>query len=497
MKCPFCGKHSEPAVCPFCGMEKSLADTIRHTADRFYREGYRAAAAGDYYGARQLLRRALFYDGENCRILNLLGLLLYQCGDVGEAVVMWKRSVKADGRDDNRARRYLKDFERHERNGKALLEAVRLYNEAIEQCRTGSLDYAVTRLRKAVSESRNFIKAELLLSLLLIEKRQFRKAGNLLSRIERQDPLHPMIARYRRLIAEMTEQGEEDAEKSDIRDISEEFQGSISFSDEEAQEIFGNEKKRKGTKRGRRTIGQIGMFFLGAVCCLVFVFTLLFPAQTDALRDRVRTLEAERSVMSSDQGTLQRELAGAQQAEYEAEQQKTELENELKVLKDQMASGEQQIEGNLSTAAVAFINDDYRACAEALANANTEGLSAENAALYDRLKLAIQDYVKSTVYPEGVQAYNGAQAADGEDSETLFATAAADFRIAGAFLEENTSEWFYSLYYLGRTLFFQGRYVQAAAQLKNFMDSYTVYDDLYTSAEQTYYDAQSLAKQEE
>lgn len=490
MRCPFCGKHSHSDICPFCGLDKRLEVRIRHTADGFYRRGYEAASGGDYYGATRCLQKALRYDGRNTQTLNLLGLVYYQTGNIGEAVQLWQRSLRLEDREENRAHQYMKELHQHESHYRAMRDAVKLYNDALEQCKNGSLDYAVARLKKAVSVSKGFVKAELLLTLCYIEQHQFKKALAILEKVQRQDPLHPQIARYRRLIALMAQEGQEDAQELDVQDVSDSISVRSSLTEPDLLEIFGTGKNKHITLRNwHNTLSQIGMFAAGAVCCLAFVYTLLFPARVDTLQGRVVSLEADNAALSADKEQLQQELLGAQQESYQIEQSRTELENQLKLLQN---STDGSMDGGLAAAVTLYLNNQYEECAKELLAIQADELEDADAALYARLREGLADRSES-LYQEGYQAYVDAQETEGEARKELFNTAVEKLLVAQEFLENGTSQQYYAMYYLGRAYYFQEEYAKARDQMERFLTVYLEEDELRDAAQQLYYDAESLA----
>lgn len=483
MRCPFCGKHSHSDICPFCGMDKRLESKIRSTADAFYRNGYQAALAGHYHDASENLEKALRYDGRDIRILNLLGLVYWQVGEAGRAMNLWQRSVQIDSRTENHAHRYIEDVQKRSSQFRAMKDAIRLYNEALEQCRNGSLDYAVARLKKAVSLNKHFIKGELLLALCYIEQHHFKKALTLLEKVQRQDPLNPVTARYRRIIAEMAEAGHEDAQELDVQDVSQNISVRSAMKEPDMEEIFGAGKSRRVTLRNWHNVfTQIGMFALGALCCLAFLYTLLFPAKVDTLQDEVTGLKAEVTSLNTDKEILQTELLQSQQSLYQAEEAQKNLEEKVTELEDTIAASKGSVESGLAVAATYYLNKDYEACASALENIVEEDLEESEKALYDQIRAGLADSMGSDVYTEGMEAYNNGD----------YETAVTKLTQAVEYLEGDEQQY-EAMYYLGMAHFELENYAEAEALMLDFLDAYTEEDELRALAQQLYYDAEYLS----
>lgn len=483
MRCPFCGKHSHADICPFCGMDKRLEARIRHTADACYRLGYRAASCGNYYDAGLYLEKALRYDGRSIQILNLLGLVCWQVGDGGRAVHLWKKSIQVDAREENRAHQYIADVEKRGSQWKAMQESLRLYNEALVQCRSESLDYAVARLKKALSLNKNFVKGELLLALCYIEQHHFKKALSLLEKVQSQDPFHPMIARYRRIITEMAEAGHEDAQELDVQDVSQSISVRSAMKEPDMEEIFGVGRSRRVTLRNWHNVfTQIGMFVLGAVCCLAFLYTLFFPAQVDTLRSDVTSLKAEITSLNTDKETLQTQLLQSQQSLYQADESVKKMEAEIAELEAEIAASKGSVQEGLATAASYYLNGDYEDCAAALQNIVIEDLAEAELNLYDRIREGLAESMGSDVYTEGIEAYNTGE----------YETAVEKLNQAVEFLE-GSEQKYEAMYYLGQSHFMMENYAEAEALMLDFLDEYTEEDDLRALAQQLYYDAEYLS----
>lgn len=494
MRCPFCGKHSETQVCPFCGMDKGLEDKIRHTADRYYREGYRTLASGDCYGAIQQLKKACHYDASNINTLNLLGLAYYRVGEIGEAYRMWNQSIQTDSREENRAYRYMKDLDEHESRKTSMAESIRLYNEALVQCQNDSLDYAVARLRKAVSLNKYYVRAELLLALCYIEQKRFRRAISVLKKVQHHDPMNPMLGRYRTLITRLAEGGQEDAEDQDVQDISEERSVQEELKEPDLIEIFGSSKKIT-IRNWHNTVSQIGMFIMGGLIMLAFCFTLFFPDQVDDLKGQVTDLNAENRALTADKEALQQELLSAQQLEYEHTQQETGYASQVKALQEELDALKEagKIDASpIASAAAAYISGDSKECAMVYMAIDSEYLSESEMKLYELIRTNMSGMASASVYETGFQAYLDAQETDGTEQEDLFKEAIADLSMCAAFMEENSDVRFNAMYYLGRALYLYGDYENSVRVLESFMNLYTEQDELLSMAEEVYYNASAM-----
>ena len=484
MKCPFCGKHSDAVICPFCGMDKRLEEKIRHTADDFYRKGYEATVAGDLSGGARYLDQAMFYDGRDTRILNLRGLIHYHTGEIGEALTLWKRSLQVDDRAENRAHIYLKDLEKHESRLHAKQETVRLYNEALEQVRSGSLDFAIARLRKAASLNRHHIKTHLLLALCHIEQKHYKQALSALDRVTHIDPMNPIAVRYRRWITELAEQGHVDAEDEDVQDISEQSSVRRALVEPDLTEIFGTGKNKKVTLRNwHAAIGQIAMFVLGALCMYAFIYTLKVPDELAKLRrSNAELMEAEDQQAASLE-RAQQELLKAQQYEYEAEQKNMENERRVKELEAEVAElSAVELNDALARAVLAHLEGRDSEMVMILAEIDVNDLENSSRDLYE----ALMDSMKGDVYgmyQSGRADYEQAKnETDEAERERLLNSAYGALKIAMEFSEYESSQLYWSYYYFADTCLMMGRYQEAVDASQELLDIYVARDEFYDNA---------------
>ncbi len=497
MRCPFCGKHSDGDICPFCGMDKRIADKIRHTADRFYRAGYQAACINDLYTAECNLKKALYYNGEDTRTLNLLGLVYNRTGQIGEALKLWQKSVSLDERRDNRAWTYLDDVRKRASRLAAKEEAVRLYNEALEQARAGSLDFAIARLKKAGSLNKHNVKAHLLLSLCYIEQKRYNQALSALEKAARMDPFHPLVARYRSLIAGLAEQGIVDAEDEDVQDVSESHGVRAGLTEPDMTEIFGSGKGRRVRLRNwHQTLSQIGMFILGAACMFAFIYTLKIP--DEVIRMREETASMQESVQQMEEATeqMQQDLLKARQYQYDAEQANVSLKKEVEDLtKELQEAVESNVDDALAQAVITYLNGDYMTLLTDLSRIDRDLLTESGRTLYDTLEKSL-DYVSDQMYQSGYEDFMAAQDAEGEEQKQLLQAAEKKLTIALRNSEEETNQWYMARYYYGCVRYWQEEYQEALAVAQDLIDRYE-HDDDYSSLIHGLYEDASAALQEE
>ena len=88
--CPYCGSEVErDEVCGNCYKEISWAKTFWKKSYAYYNEGYRAVKRRNLTIAEIYLKKAISINKFNIEARNLLGLVYYEMGQVGNALKEW------------------------------------------------------------------------------------------------------------------------------------------------------------------------------------------------------------------------------------------------------------------------------------------------------------------------------------------------------------------------------------------------------------------------
>jgi tetratricopeptide (TPR) repeat protein len=199
MDCPKCGNLAANNLngrhCDECGLDIVLHKMARDMSDRYYNIGLRRAKSGDLSAAVKAIGISLQIDKRNLQARNLLGLVLFHTGRIGEALREWAISLDF-GPEDNRAKGYLESF-----NGDIPLvekysEAIIKYNEALIYAEKYSEDLSEIRLKRAVEILPNFVNALNLLALHHLKNGDKTRAAALVERVLAIDSGNEVAKRY-------------------------------------------------------------------------------------------------------------------------------------------------------------------------------------------------------------------------------------------------------------------------------------------------------------
>ena len=288
-------------------MERRLLET----SEKYYRSGLSKAEAGDLSRAANDLKKALQYDKYNENARNVLGLIEFHRGELGEAMKQWSISEYYNNQ-NNRAGYYLHEIKTDPQLLTNMNESIHLFNEAMEMLRRGSIDFAIARLRKAVHLNPQYVKAQLVLSLCYIENKHFKTALRVLDEVAKVDPLNPDAMRYRLYIARQLQDGTQDASVSDIQDLSQDLYVQQALPEPNKDDIFKEtRKKRRAVLNMSEAVLQLALFLAGIICCFGFMQTLWYPDRIQKLEDQMVELELSQSHLREEKQELQQEIAQA------------------------------------------------------------------------------------------------------------------------------------------------------------------------------------------
>ena len=112
MRCPICNTIIEKGhICPKCNENAYVLNKIFNISVRLYNEALQKAKNKDFSNAIHLIEKSLYFNKNNTEARNLLGLLYYQVGRLGDAVKQWILSSNINkNENNNKAFYYLELF---------------------------------------------------------------------------------------------------------------------------------------------------------------------------------------------------------------------------------------------------------------------------------------------------------------------------------------------------------------------------------------------------
>lgn len=182
MKCPNCKTDfSDGNRCPKCKIDVALYKRTVLVSHALYNEGLKKAQIMDMSGAISSLEKSLEFNKANADARNLLGLICFETGRIGDAIKHWVLSTSFM-KNENLAAHYLDTVQRNSKLVERLNESVLMYNQALAYLHQKSEDLAIIQLKRALEYNPKFIDALNLLSLCYLMQDEKDKAKQMLDR---------------------------------------------------------------------------------------------------------------------------------------------------------------------------------------------------------------------------------------------------------------------------------------------------------------------------
>lgn len=434
MKCYHCGatltKHD---FCTACKSDVKQYKLIVEASNRKYNEGLEKAQVRDLTGAKAALKQSLKLNKEQVDARNLLGLVYFEMGEVVSALAEWIISKNLQP-ERNIAEDYISRLQDNQGKLDVYNQAIRKFNTALNLGQQGSDDLAIIQLKKIVSMTPNYVKANMLLALLYMEKEEWDKAHHILRRVMRIDHGNTQAQLYLREISKRNKQSGNTPkvkEKVKSRDSVVRYERDNELIIQPAKVVEPN--TGKGTLAGF-TVG----FLLGAAILFFLVLPGRIQSVRSGLEEDIRIAneykEAQSATIASLESQLltltqERDTVVAQYGDLYGEDSNAEAVNALINALSMYLSDSENIEGYREFMDVCVRN-------EAFFEKNTNSILG----LYGSLKALTGTNLAQYHYEQGYAAYQ----------EQDFETAVKELELAVAYYSENADSMFYlaSAYHL-------------------------------------------------
>ncbi|MBE5990979.1 MAG: hypothetical protein E7247_01135 [Paenibacillaceae bacterium] len=247
---------------------------IRVIANSYYNMGLEKAKLRDLTGSADCLKKCLHFNKYMTDARNLLGLIYYEVGEVGDALVQWVISKNLQS-EDNRADYYLEVIQKKKGTMDLERRAVRRFNQALAYVKSESEDLAILQLNKAVEDKPNYVKAQLLFALLYIVREDYQKAGKAVNKVLQIDHNHPKALYYKSIMKETGTRvkPEREPEKRKLKNV-------VSHRQMQDDDVIIPPSYKENT-RDQAVLNILAGLLLGAAV----VFFMVMPANTKAIND--------------------------------------------------------------------------------------------------------------------------------------------------------------------------------------------------------------------
>ena len=308
-----------------------------YQSNYWYNDGLNKAQIHDTSGAISSLRKSLQYNRRNVTARNLLGLVYYARGEVGEALVEWIISKNFKSH-ENIADYFIKKVQGNPAELEVANNAIKKYNQCLTYCDQNGEDLALIQLKKVVQAHPTFLKAQLLLALLYIRTEQYGKARQVLKRAHKLDTTNEMTLRYMHELSRLN--------SKKIAKIKEEKEQTVTYQ-------VGNETIIQPAAAGVKDNGLLTTFvnlLIGLAVGAAVVWFLVVPgvdqAQASKRNKEIVKYSDQIAAKNAEVSALKMELEGYRDANADTEAAKKTAEStqesyeSLLVLEDYWSSKE-------------------------------------------------------------------------------------------------------------------------------------------------------------
>ena len=439
-KCPCCGSELiENDICSTCKKDLTWFANIAKRSKTAYTKGYYYAEERNLSMAKRMLERAVLMDKYNVDARNLLGLVLFEMGAIGEALKHWivSQSIK---KEDNLAVDYIKHIQEDAKALEDYKEALVLYNKSLNYLAQNNGDIGVIGLKKAINLMPNFVEARNLLTACYINQKQEEKALEQIKEILKIDAQNVKALLYLKEI--------------NLKEGAETKVSTRKSHHKIASNVGESNKPQKMINRGHLLRNAALYFIVGAVCMFAVQADLILPNKIEGLAaERDHTLK------------LNEELETRFKTETEEHKNKALiLEKENKKLKEEngrMQASQNKMIQNERVQAVNNLKSEgkWAEAAETLYNVSVKDLDEENKQQYEAIKEQVFSRGADELYQLGYNAYQNTSYQEAKAYFEKVVLYAPGFRVAGD-----------ALYYMGQ-MEEQGNNKEKAKQYYNTLQT--------------------------
>lgn len=400
MRCGNCGSIFEnKIICPECGIDIVVFNKLKNISIRFYNKGLKLVNENDLSGAIPILEQCLFYDKNNIKARNLLGLVYCEIGRIAEALKHWIISSSFGGK-NNLAITYLDYLQENAREMELFNDCVIMYNRALEYLKKGNDDLAIIQLKKALDTNPNFVDANNLMTLCCIEEKNYQRGEKFIEAVLKIDCRNELALKYKKEIAILNSNKviklshyshNNNSDNISSLDINKD----VKKTDNTRYSYVANNKKIENRK-GFSDKWNIVSFFLGAGIIGGLFICFWLPSIVDEKDLEINTLNEALDLYYGETNLTPNDVLELQgKVEY--------LEAENKVLKSQETK-QFHLE-RLEEAVILMAEKKYESCASIIFEIDTLGFSDSELEKYNTIRATVYPVVSEEFFNQGKGEY--------------------------------------------------------------------------------------------
>ena len=371
-----------------------------YQSNYWYNDGLKRAKIRDLSGAVTSLKKSLQFNRENIAARNLLGLVYYGRGEVGEALVEWILSKNLKSH-DNIANYYIKKLQENPEKLDEVNQAIARYNQCLQYCEQNGEDLAIIQLKKAVAAHPSFLKAYQLLALLYIHTEQYAKARQVLKTAHRLDTTSDLTLRYMHELKQVPKKSPKAKKEEKSQTVTYKI-GNETIIQPASSSIKDN--------TGMLTILNI---VIGLAVGIAVMWFLIMPAvsksTTEKTNSQVVRFSDKIAAQEAQISALKKELEGYRAASEETESAQQTAASTLDSYEVVMNMYEHYLQSDMSDADMV----------QELLKVNPDALGTFGRSAYETMKESIFDRYGSVLYNNAIENYDVANYTDAIANLTL------------------------------------------------------------------------------
>ena len=403
-------------VCPECGIDVVIFEKTLRISDVLYNKGLGLARIRDLSGSIDSLTKSIQFNKNNYYARNLLGLVYFECGKLGDALKQWVISASLVKR-DNPAIKYIEEMQSEPTLLDDYNDAIVMYNNALLYIQQKSDDLAIIQLKKALEISPTFVDAMNLLTFCYMIKGEREMASILVERTLDLDINNPVSLNYYKELYPGSKRTALKEPKDTTRAIAPAISPNKMAMDKHiSKTLFG----------GHSFMAEALAFVMGCICAFALLYFTYIPGLVSDTNQELTELKDQFSQLQTTSGAAA-DIAAADIARLE--RSLTELQNENALLNSLMAAEDKA--QRIALAATEYNNGNFLEAARIIEAIDPAGLDDSTLRQYNQLKENAYRSTGVDLYTKGINQYDADNYAESRqmfETSLIYAPDDADYK---------------------------------------------------------------------
>ena len=314
MECPNCkDPHVSEHYCRNCGIDTLVYLKSTRISNLLYNQGLEKASKSQYTAAIATLRQSIKFNKNNFVARNLLGLIYYEIGQIGDALGQWIISTNLS-KDQNHATGYLQKIQTNPDELYTKNDAVGHYNRGLAHMQNKDIASAIAELTRAKNLNPKFILALNLLTFAHLIDDNKDEALTIISQVLKIDKHNQKASNYYSVVTGKPPRTAADGARTPAKPLQMTTPPPLQTVEQESK------------KYSLINLTHIASFVIGALVTFAALFFFVMPGFVGERDREIATLQAERHQLGEQ---LLSERSESQQAVTELQAQNEELTTRL------------------------------------------------------------------------------------------------------------------------------------------------------------------------